>query len=337
MISAAKRNREIKKEDVMEAGKFLQNQQQKLSQMESSLPPLVDMLLGNGSKNGMQTANNVRMNMADLASTCRHLHALQAKQLLHLESTLVAEYGYVTASQMREEEDENSGYVQDFDEDEENDGYGDVDIDGNYQQGDDMGKHLNQPLTPNWMARSNSQADQFQSTCTPYLDQRLPRLSEATLETDGGTPGSVLTLERASASISPPEGGNYGTNTAFGNGNGRRASIMSLKSLVEEESDDESGAASDVGLDVDMGVTYDSESDNDLSYASEKENNNEHDGTPTQKLGAEEDVRRSLTPKTPSIADIKLRYVRSKKLFDYILLNLHPTMCTGINIIPLLY
>ena len=119
--------------------------------------------------------------------------------------------------------------------------------------------------------------------------------------------------------------------------NGDRKDDAKQRDDVEEESDDESGAASDVGLDVDMGVTYDSESDNDLSYASEKENNNEHDGTPTQKLGAEEDVRRSLTPKTPSIADIKLRYVRSKKLFDYILLNLHPTMSTGINIIPLLY
>jgi len=57
-----------------------------------------------------------RMNMTELASACRHLHALQAKQLLHLESTLAAEYGYITASRREEEEEETNGFIRDFEE-----------------------------------------------------------------------------------------------------------------------------------------------------------------------------------------------------------------------------
>ena len=40
----------------------------------------------------------------DLSNHLRHLHSLHAKQILHIESTLVNQFGYVTAS-LRSQDD----------------------------------------------------------------------------------------------------------------------------------------------------------------------------------------------------------------------------------------
>ena len=95
-----------------------------------------------------------RMNMTELASACRHLHALQAKQLLHLESTLAAEYGYITASRREEEEEETNGFIRDF---EEMDGDEYKDSSKDMHVGLESGEMSNgdQPVTPTWMNKWN--------------------------------------------------------------------------------------------------------------------------------------------------------------------------------------
>ena len=258
---------------------------------------------------------HTRMNMTELASTCRNLHALQAKQLLHLESTLVAEYGYITASQREENEEESNGFISEYDGDAGMDGTEGEYKDGNMDCCDSHNLHHDletengnenvgvHPATPSWL-RNPTPSDYFQPTPS-LMDRRLSRLSEATLETDVGTPGSVFTVK---SNLSPNEVVGNANENGSGSGNGtgsgnRRASMMSLKSLAEEESENELESEHDDS----EGERHASDTVEDCRKLVNDQGNNV--GTENDNINSATE-QESSTPKTPSIADVKFRYVR---------------------------
>ena len=356
------------KSHVLQASAFLQAQNDKLSSIESSLPPLVDMLLGEckssnhynrrdmpkskSKSKSKSVSNHNKRSMSELASTCLYLHSMQAKQLLHLESTLVHGYGYIPASQREDDDDmddRDCNYDYNYNpNDSHGNGMENTHVDGDNEINVDVDVDVDGdiPTTPSWMKPSHeSQSYQNQyafHALTPH-HQKLPRLSEATLETDAGsgTPGSVMTIGNGN--------GNGGTGTCMnvvtGSGNKmRRESLISLTSLVEEvddmsmefddgdESGDDSGNEFTLEENRDETIYEDAnecleeisvmiERDGDGDGDSGMDNGRYHTSTPSpirddeeeheyqQEQGRQLQHGTNGTPKTPSMADLKLRYV----------------------------
>ena len=126
-------NNNLIKSHVVQASKFLQSLHQKLYTAESSLVTLVDSLIL--LEGGLENKENVgdcgqeeevqrsfngrenfhKMQLSDLSKQLRYMHALHAKQILHVESLLVSQYGYVTVSQQQQESHDDYSLHRDHD------------------------------------------------------------------------------------------------------------------------------------------------------------------------------------------------------------------------------
>lgn len=182
------------KAHIVDASKLLQGMHERLSSAESSLVPLVDLFLdveeeeeGRGGgcsdeggaepETSLQRSHNGyrkvhKLQLLDLSRQLRCLHALHAKQILHIESLLVSQHGYITSSQQEEENDDYPLM-----------GSGPGPSAG---QANDANSSSS-PLS--LFQQIHDQENMFQPT---QLHGPLPRLSEVTMETDGGTPLSMM-------------------------------------------------------------------------------------------------------------------------------------------------
>lgn len=208
------------KTHIVDASIFLQGLHQRLSSAESSLVPLVDLLLDVDDEGGagydhdaeletkfQRPSNGQRkihkMQLSDLSRELRCLHALHAKHILHIESLLVSQHGYITSSQQEENDDYSIGQP-------------------TPALASASDAHSSSPL--NFLLQVHDRENSFQPT---PLHGPLPRLSEVTLETDGGTPLSTIMTGRhcLEKSLTPlPRQNSAGNTHRFG----------PLKSLKED-------------------------------------------------------------------------------------------------------
>ena len=261
-------NNRIEKSVILQASAFLQSQHDELSRIEASLPSIVDLLLVDqyetvkASKAVTAVTTPVpavkKMSLMDLSNHLRHLHSLHAKQILHIESTLVNQFGYVTAS-LRSQDDTPT-------DTDDIGGTGSADATSNGGSTGENGiaspgttatntSNTNTNTNTNTPARNNNmnsplaaalnnskplifeESQLFQMT---PMNAPLPRLSEATLETDGGT---ITTPGTGTGTIITTPGGTSSSLLFSGSAGGKSTRSIAnkildggsiLKSLVED-------------------------------------------------------------------------------------------------------
>jgi len=290
-------NMNIDASDIVQASAFLQSQHDKLSRIESSLPSLVDLLLDLDNVNADDQQSNQqfknKLSLTELSSRLRHLHSCHAKQILHIESTLVSQYGYITTSLQDTSDSNNPNLI---------------------SNSNDLNHHgCDSPLAL-W------KPEQEQLNQLTPLHAPLSRLSEVTLETDGGTPGSTLLGSSLGSTHSYPNSSNSNQHhhkiTPKRNG-GNGGVLMALVEDGDEDKKQESTTETvDVDIDVDVNNISGSACKGRVQVQIDSEEcNNAHEIKETEAINSSHHENKGM-PKTPSMEDIRLRYVMPTSSFS---------------------
>ena len=152
----------VSKAEIKQASQFLHTQHNRLSNIESSFPQLVDLLL---------EKDQDKLSLNTLSNQMRHLHSLHAKQILHIESLLVSQFGYQN-SYLKEDTNTSSVIQQ-------------------HQK-----TKLNQMLL---QTRTRNEEIYFEQD---IVGGPLSRLSEATYETDATVTPMSMSLNSVGLSLS---------------------------------------------------------------------------------------------------------------------------------------